>query len=518
MGKGLRDLLTNEGRDMEIKVVAGDITQVESAAIIVNLFEGVESPVGATGAADRALDGAISRLIADGEIRGKKGEITIIHTLGRIPPARVVVAGLGKAESFGPEMARQVTAGVCRRLRSAGVRSAATIVHGAGIGGLDVREAAQAVAEGCMLGLYTFRRHFSKDEDGNRALDELSVVEQDAARVPDVERGLERGRIFAEAAMLARDMVNEPPNYMTPTHIASVAERLASEHGLDSTILDQPRMEELGMGGLLGVAKGSVEPPKFIVLTYKGDPDNPDNNLGLLGKGITMDTGGISLKSSAAMFSMKSDMSGAAAVISAIGAIAQLKPQLNVTAIAAATENMPSGSAQKPGDVLRTMSGKTVEVENTDAEGRLVLSDALAYARQMGLNRLVDVATLTGAIVTALGDVCIGAFTNNTELLDSVVAAGEASGERIWQLPMYDDYKEQNRSQVADVKNTGGAKAGSITAAQFLAEFSEDTPWVHLDIAGTAMTDRESGYKVRGATGVPTRTLIRLAMDLAAQE
>ncbi len=502
---------------MEIKAIAGDITQADAPAVIVNLFEGVEAPAGATGAVDRALDGAISSLIADGEIRGKKGEVTIIHTLGRMPSARVVVAGLGKADSFTPEVARQVSAGVSRRLKSAGVRSAATIVHGAGIGGLDAGDAAQALAEGCLLGLYTFRRHFSKSEDADRTLDELSVVELDASRLPAIESGLERGRIFAEAAALARDMVNEPPNHMTPTHMADVAAGLAAEHGLESTILDTPQMEELGMGGLLGVAKGSVEPPKFIVLTYRGDPGNPDNNLGLLGKGITMDTGGISLKTSAAMFTMKSDMSGAAAVIAAIGAIAQLKPRLNVTAIAAATENMPSGSAQKPGDVLTTMSGKTVEVENTDAEGRLALSDALAYARQMGLNRLVDVATLTGAIVTALGDVCTGAFTNDRDLLDSVIAAGEASGERIWQLPMFDDYKEQNRSQVADVKNTGGARAGSITAAQFLAEFSEDTPWVHLDIAGTAMRDRESGYLVRGATGVPTRTLIRLALDLAAQ-
>ena len=502
---------------MEIKAIAGDITQTDSPAVIVNLFEGVETPGGATGAADTALDGAISQLIADGEIRGKKGEVTIIHTLGRMPAARVVVAGLGKADAFTTEVARQVAAGVSRRLRSAGVRSAATVVHGAGVGGLDVQDAAQALAEGCHLGLYTFRRHFSKSEDGDRTLDELSVVEQDASRVPVIESGLERGRIIAEAAALARDMVNEPPNHMTPTHIADIAAGLASEHGLESTILDSPQMEELGMGGLLGVAKGSVEPPKFIVLTYRGDPDNPDNNLGLLGKGITMDTGGISLKTSAAMFSMKSDMSGAAAVVSAIGAIAQLKPRLNVTAIASCTENMPSGSAIKPGDVLYTMSGKTVEVENTDAEGRLALSDALAYARQMGLNRLVDVATLTGAVVTALGDVCTGAFTNNDELLDAVVAAGDAAGERIWQLPMFADYKEQNRSQVADVKNTGGARAGSITAAQFLAEFSEDTPWVHLDIAGTAMTDKESGYLVRGATGVPTRTLIRLALDLAAE-
>ena len=496
---------------MDIKAVSGDITQTDAGAIVVNLFEGVQTPGGATGAADRAMDGAISKLIADGEIKGKKGEITVIHTLGKIPPARVVVAGLGKADRFNAEVVRQVMGAVCRRLRGVGIEKAATILHGAGIGGMDVDESAQAISEGSLLGLYTFKRHMTRQEDDEKGLKELTVVESDSSKLSTLQQSLDRGKVFAEATMLARDMVNEPSNFMTPTHMAEVATSVAGEHGLELTVLDRPKMEELGMGGLLGVARGSAEPPKFIVLQYKGDPDNPDNNLGILGKGITFDTGGISLKSAAGMGEMKGDMSGAAAVISAIKAIAQVAPKLNVTAIAAVTENMPSGSAQKPGDVLRTMSGKTVEVENTDAEGRLVLSDALCYARQMGLNRLVDVATLTGAIVTALGDVCSGAFTNNQDLLSAVAQAGETSGERIWQLPMFEEYKEQNKSQVADVKNTGGRKAGSIAAAQFLAEFSEDTPWVHLDIAGTFMSEKESGYQVKGATGVPTRTLINLA-------
>ena len=420
---------------MDTKAISGDITQVDAGTAVVNLFEGVEKPGWATGAADSALDGAISRLIADGEIKGRKDEVTIIHTLGKIPPARVVVAGLGKREEFNADVVRQVMGTTCRRLRTAGVERVATILHGAGIGGLETSEAAQAVAEGSLLGLYTFKRHFSKSEE--REIKELTVVETDASRLPPIQEALDSGRITAEAVALARDMVNEPSNFMTPTHIAETARRVAQDHSLEIEVLDRPQMEELGMGGLLGVARGSAEPPKFIVLRYQGDPGNPDNNLGLLGKGITFDTGGISLKHAAGMEAMKGDMAGAASVISAIGAIAQLKPRINVTAIAAATENMPGASAQKPGDVVRSMGGKTIEVENTNAEGRLVLSDALGYARQQGLRQLVDVATLTGAIRVALGDYCTGAFTNDQTLLDATVLAGAAAGERIWQLPMY---------------------------------------------------------------------------------
>ena len=499
---------------MNIKVIAGDIADIDVDAAVINIFDDVQISDGATGAVDKALGGAISRLISEGEIKGGKGEVTIIHTFGKISPSRVVVVGLGKQKDLSGEVLRQVMGTICRRLRRIGVESASTILHGAGIGGLDVAESGQAIVEGSLLGLYTFRRHFGKTEHRESGFKELAIVEIDDSKVSVLDGVLHKGRILAEAVIMARDMVNEPSNYMTPTHLAAIAQQIADEHGLEVTIIDKLKMEELGMGGLLGVSKGTIEPPKFIVLRYYGDPANPDNNIGFLGKGITFDTGGISLKGAAGMMQMKSDMAGAASVIAAMMAIARLKPEVNVTVIAAATENMVGGSAQKPGDVLVTMSGKTVEVENTDAEGRLVLADAITYARQLGLNRLVDVATLTGAIVTALGDICTGAFTNDQDIMDSVVKAGEAAGERIWQLPMYEEYKAQNKSQVADIKNTGGRKAGSITAAQFLAEFIEDTPWVHLDIAGTSMSDKESGYYTRGATGVSVRTLVNLALDL----
>ena len=502
---------------MDFRAVAGNITEVPVGALVVNLFEGVETPGGGTGAVDRALDGAISALIADGEIKGKKGELTLIHTLGKLPPARVVVVGLGKQADFNAEVVRVVTASSSRYLRKLGVRQAATLAHGAGIGGLAPEASAQAMAEGAHLGLYTFKKYFSKDGDGDngKTLDELQIIEQDQAKLPALQAGIDRGRIVAEAVLLARDLVNEPASVMTPTRMAEVAQEMAQQQGLEIDVIDALRMEELGMGMLLAVARGSHQPPKMIVLRYAGDPDNADNNLGLVGKGITFDSGGISLKSAGGMWEMKGDMSGAAAVIGAMQAIAQLKPRINVTAIAPCTENMPGGSAQRPGDVIRAMNGKTAEVDNTDAEGRLILADALSYARTMDLKRLVDVATLTGAITVALGDQATGGFTNNQELYDMVAEAGNQAGERIWQLPMYPEYKEQIKSDIADVKNTGGRGAGSITAALFLAEFSEDTPWVHLDIAGTFISHKEKGYRVKGATGTPVRTLVNLAMNLS---
>ena len=498
---------------MNIKAVSGDITKLDVGAIVVNLFEGVTTPGGATGAVDRALDGAISKLISDGELKGKKEEITLIHTLGKMTPSRVLVVGLGKQRDFDQDTVRAVSAEACRYLRRLGVNKAATIAHGAGIGGMDPETSAQGIAEGAVLGLYRFDKYMSKNEN-NKKLEELQIVEVDSSKIDALNKGVDRGSIMAEAANLCRDMVNEPANNMPPTRMAEIAQQVATEMDLEIQILDRPQMQEMGMGALLGVAKGSDQPPKFIVLRYWGDRENEANNLGLLGKGITFDTGGISIKPSQGMGEMKTDMAGGASVISAMEAIGQLKPKINVTGIVPATENMPGGSAQRPGDVVRAMNGKSIEVDNTDAEGRLVLADAICYARQLGLTRLVDMATLTGAIVVALGHVCTGAFTNNQELVEKVIGAGKKTGERIWQMPMFDDYKEQNKSSVADIKNTGGRPAGSITAAQFLAEFSEDTPWVHLDIAGTARGEKEKGYNPKGATGIPVRTLINLALDL----
>ena len=499
---------------MEIKVESNSIANVDAGAIVVNLFEGVTSPGGATGAVDRALEGAITTLIADGEIKGKLGETTVIHTLGKMPAARVVVAGLGKSQDFDIDRVRRVSGTVCTRLRKIRVSDVATIVHGAGIGGLEPRGAAQAMAEGAVLGLYRFDK-YKADGDEKNDIETLRVVEFDASKIPDIEAGLDTGAMLAQAVNRCRDMVNEPANEMTPAQMAEAALEVALASGLEMEVLDRSDMEELGMGALLGVAQGSDVPPKLIVIRYRGDPDDESNSLALVGKGITFDSGGLDLKPAAGMRQMKRDMSGGAAVIAAMGAIAKLAPKVNVTGIVPATENMPGANAQKPGDVVRTMSGKTIEIDNTDAEGRLVLADALAYARSLGIERIVDAATLTGAILTSLGKVRMGVFGNDQALVDAVLAAAGEAGERAWQFPMDDEYKQQYKSDVADIKNTGGRDAGSITGAQIIGEFAGGASWVHLDIAGVAYGDSSGGYKPKGATGVPVRTLVNLAVRLA---
>ncbi len=499
---------------MDIKVINEDVARVETPALIVNLFEGVTTPGGATGAVDKALDGAISRLIADGEIKGKKGEIRLIHTFGKIPANRVLVLGLGKSDAFDEDSVRRLMAQACRYLRNLGVKQVATIAHGAGIAGMDAESSAQAIAEGSILGLYRFQRHKTKN-DNKSDIEELQIVERDTSKTAALQAGAERGSVVAEAACMARDLVNEPANVMTPTRLAEEAVQVAGAHGLEVEVLERDDMRKLGMGVLLGVAQGSHEPPKFIILRYKGDQENPEQDLGLIGKGITFDTGGISIKPSARMEEMKGDMAGAASVIAAAKAVAQLKPRLNVTFIAAATENMPGGSAQRPGDIVKAMDGQTIEVINTDAEGRLVLADAVAYARKQGLSPIVDMATLTGACVIALGNICTGVIGNDQDIVDKVIAAGQKAGEKAWQLPTFDEYKEQYKSNVADMMNVGGRAAGTITGGMIIGEFAGDTPWAHLDIAGTSYTGKESGYQVKGGTGVPVRTLVNLVLGMA---
>jgi len=495
---------------MEVKVVSGDITGLSLSAIIVNLFEGVKNPGGATAAVDKALGGLITQLVAEGEIKGKRNEITLIHSMGKIAPERVVVAGLGKEEELTLSVIRGVAAEACRFLRRVGATQVATIAHGAGVGSIDAEKSAQAVTEGAMLGLYTFRKHQTKEADEGE-IEQLLIVERDEAKLAALERGCARGRIMAEATNLARDMANEPANYMTPTHMAEVAHRVADEWGLECRILEQADMERLGMGAILSVARGSRQPPKLILLSYKGG-DPSKSPLGLVGKGITFDSGGISIKPSEGLGDMKGDMAGGAAVIAAMRAIGELRPKVNVTALVPATENLPDGAALKPGDIVQASNGKTIEVVTTDAEGRLILADALCYALTLGLSPVVDVATLTGACHVALGDFCTGAFGNDQELVDRVIKAGEEAGEYIWQMPMYEEYKEQNKSDIADIKNSAGRWGGAITGAQFLAEFVAETPWVHLDIAGPSRAEKDRTYLVKGATGVAVRTLVNLTL------
>ena len=501
---------------MEIKAVAGNVTALETGALIVNLFEGVTQPGGDTGAVDAALDGAITNLISEGEIKGKKGELTLIHTLGKLPAARVIVAGLGKTEKFTVEVVRQTMGDAARFLRRRNVRRAATIAHGAGIGGMDPKTSGQAIAEGAYLGLYTFQLYKSPSDDGSaNQVEELLVVETDTGKIAALQQGIDRGRLLAESVIIARDLANEPANVLTPTEMAERARQVAEEARLEFSVIDKPQMAELGMGALLAVAAGSDRPPKFIVIRYRGDPDNESNNVALCGKGITFDSGGISIKPAEGMAAMKGDMAGGASVIGAMKAIAALKPKINVMALIPATENMSGGSATHPGDVVRGMTGKSMEIDNTDAEGRLVLADAIGYARQHGQRRIIDVATLTGAAVVALGNTTSAVMGNDQALIDRAIKAGESTGEKMWQLPMFEEYRELIKSNIADVKNTGGRPAGSITGAFFIAEFVEDVPWVHLDIAGTSRTSKDSGHMVTGATGVPVRTLVNLVLDLA---
>ncbi|MBE0430336.1 MAG: leucyl aminopeptidase [Dehalococcoidia bacterium] len=501
----------------KIRATADDITQVEADAIVVNLFEGVDQPAGATAAVDRALDGAVSSLIRRGEIKGKFGEVGIVHSFGQPPlisAGIVAIAGLGKPEAFDADRIRGVSAEFCRALRKLNCRRIATILHGAGTGGIEPESCAQAITEGALLGLYAFTK-YKKPEHEDIA--EILLVAREEGLVPLLDAAIDRGRVAAEATNLARDMVNEPANYMTPGRMAETAEALAAEHGLQCKVLDREDMEAMGMGALSGVARGSNQPPKLITLSYKTDASS-NSGLGFLGKGITFDSGGISIKPSDGMGEMKSDMAGAAAVIAALVAIARLKPQINVTAVTPVAENLPSGSALRPGDVLRAMNGKTIEVISTDAEGRLILADALCYARKLGLSPLVDVATLTGACRIALGTRYAGLFANDQDLASRILNAAQRTGEGIWRMPLPDEYREQIKSDIADIKNTGERPGAAITAALFLSEFVEDTPWAHMDIAGPAYGNKESGYLLKGATGFGVRTLLELALQEAKSQ
>ncbi len=502
---------------MEVKVKAQDLLSYEGDALVVNLFEGVKQPGGATGAVDKALSGAITAAIRRQEFGGKLYERLLLHTFGKLPVLQVLVIGLGKQQDFTVDRIRSASAEALRHLREVGARRVASIAHGAGAGGIGPEEAAEALTEGALLGLYRFGKYKRPGEDKQKAIEQLTLLERDRGKIGALERGVRLGRVLAEATAAARDLVNEPPNNLTPSEFAARARRMLNGLNITVTTLDRSKMKRLGMGALLGVAQGSHNPPKLIVAAYKGTKGKRKGpRLGLIGKGITFDSGGISIKPSEGMEAMKGDMAGGAAVLAAIKAIAELKLPVEVTAVVPATENLPSGTAQRPGDIVRTMNGKTIEVINTDAEGRLILADALCYARVMGLTHLVDVATLTGACVVALGSVRTGAFTNNRELMWRVQQAAEAAGEKLWELPLDDEYGEQIKSDYADMKNVGGRKAGAITAAKLLANFVGDTPWVHLDIAGTSQAEKERGYQVKGATGAMVRTLVRVALGFAA--
>ena len=494
------------------KVIIQNASVVETSAMAVFYFQEQENLSKSLETIDAELGGTIKQLIETGEIKGKVGEVTVIHSMGKVVPQRIVVCGLGKKGDLKPDVLRQAASSVCKTLGKKGVKDIAFKIPDDELIGMSAPVVAQLLAEGAELGAWSFTKYFTSSDDGN-GIEQISYVASKGDE-EQIDAGIKIGKIFAEAANLARDMANEPANFMKPEDMARIAKEVAEQNNLEIEIMEQAKMEELEMRATLAVAQGSCNAPKFMVLKYKGT-ESPDIDLALVGKAVTFDSGGISIKPDNKMEAMKMDMAGGASVIAAIKGIADLKLAINVAALVAAVENLPSGTAQRPGDVVKAMSGKTIEVISTDAEGRMTLADVLAYAEKIGAKRIVDVATLTGACVIALGEVATGVFTNDQELVNQVIAAGEEAGEYMWQLPMYDEYKAQYKSDVADVKNVGGRDGGAITAALFLGEFIEKTPWVHMDVAGTAMIDKDRKYWPKGGTGVPTRTLINLAKLLA---
>jgi leucyl aminopeptidase len=500
---------------MQVHITTQTLRDLACDALIIGAVRKIEGKgisLTKTGnTVDQLLNNLIAERIADGEFKGNLGEILTIHTMGKLAAKRVLVVGLGQQSKVNSKSLQRACAIATRRLQDTGAHTIALAIdlHNDKV---STEQSTQAQTEGALLGLYTFRAYQTADKD-QRGITHIQIYTDSASKV-QAEQAINKAKILADATNTARDLVNEPPNVLTPTELAQRAVAMAKQTGLEYEVFDREKIAQLGMGGLIGVSQGSAQPPRFIVLRYRGAPENTQA-LGLVGKGITFDTGGISIKPADHMDEMKGDMGGAAAVFGAMQAIANLKPHINVTALIPTCENMPSGTAYRPGDILRILNGKTIEIVNTDAEGRLVLADGLSYAVKEGLSPIINLATLTGGVVVALGSVMTGLFCNNETLTNEIISAGQSAGEKYWPLPLDDEYQELIKSEIADIKQTGGRYASSVSAAKILEHFVDNTPWAHLDIAGTSYVENKKSYQEKGGTGVGVRTLAELILHLA---
>ena len=495
------------------------LENVNCDVLIVNLFEGVKSPGGGTGAVDKALNGEIKKIIKEEDFKGKIGSPLVIRTNGEISAKKVIVVGLGEKGKFDLDSIRKASAAAIRTSKKEKAKTVCTILHGAGEGKIDPKDAAQAITEVSQLALYEFDKYKSREikdkKESKKEIQTLIICEIDRSKLKDIEAGIKRGNIIAKAQKLARDLVTEPAIAATPTRLANVSRQVAKENKLKIKVLDEKACRKLGMGAFLSVAQGSEEPPKFIEIKYV-PKKKPKKHIAIVGKGVTFDSGGLSLKPAQSMETMKDDMSGAAAVISTMSTMRELQPNVAITMIVAATENMPSGKAYRPGDVVRAMNGKTIEILNTDAEGRVTLADAMSYVVKQKPDEIIDLATLTGACVVALGDTANGIMTNNQKFADKIIKAGNEAGERMWQLPLYDEDREKIKSDIADMINTGSkGKSGAQNGAVFIEKFVNNIPWVHIDIAGPSWIDKENEYGPKGPTGVGVRTLINYLTNYA---
>jgi leucyl aminopeptidase len=495
---------------MQITLETKPFAALETDALVSYVFEDGDPVQGRIAEVDQLTEGLLRRLVASAELTGKSLEMTLVHAPRGLKAARLLVVGAGKREKFDTAVLRRIAGAALRYLKSRSVKQFAFVL----CENESVEAAAQAVAEGALTANFESDKYKTDKKDA-KSFDSIALTgfsDQDRGAA---EKGVARGRVIAEAQNFARDLVNEPSNILTPKVLGEKAAAMAKEAGLSVDILDEKRIADLKMGALLSVAQGSVEPPRMMVLTYT--PANPKPGapvIGLIGKAVTFDTGGISIKPSDGMEKMKYDMAGGATMLGVMRALAALKPNVKVICVVPSTENMPGGRAQKPGDIQTAMSGKTIEVLNTDAEGRLILADGIHYAKQLGATHLIDAATLTGAIVVALSNINVGVFGSDQPFTDKLLASAKAAGEKMWQMPIDDDYRELIKGTVADIQNIGSGKGGgAITGAMFIKEFTGDSPWIHLDIAGTAWNDDAKPWLAKGPTGVALRTLIHLVMS-----
>jgi leucyl aminopeptidase len=500
---------------MKITVKHGHPLKHKTPCLVFIVPEGKPAASPLLKETDRLLNGRISRAVKDKEFSGKRRQTLLLHTGGLLPCQRVLLVGLGKEKKSDGEALRLAAAAAVQGLRERRITSCTVVLSEEILTGLPLKNKTQATVEGLLLASYRFDRyHTEKGRERPPQLEDLQLLVTEKSRLEEAERATLEARHLCRGVYLARDLVNEPGNVKSPDYLARQALDIAGEAGLECTVLGKQDLEKESMNALLGVAQGSVREPRLIVLSYQGGA-REEKPIALIGKGVVFDSGGISLKPSEKMDEMKMDMAGGAAVLGTFLAAALLRIPINLVGIVPAVENLPSGSAIRPGDILTSLSGRTIEVLNTDAEGRLILADALTYAQRFEPRVVIDLATLTGACIIALGHHATAVLGNHSGLIHQLIRAGEQTGEKLWQLPLWEDYAEQLKSEVADVKNTGGRSAGTITAAAFLQKFARDYRWAHLDIAGTAWEDSGNGYRPKGGTGVGVRLLVQYLRQAA---
>ena len=488
---------------MKLSLINSEITKLENELLCVPIYEEGDSKE--IEIINAELDGLISELNDNGQVSSKLGSFANIYTLKKLKSKQIITYGLGKKSTLNYEKIRTVTGDLVRYINKMKIKDASIVIPGEGISNLKFNDTADAVSQGFLLGSYKYDKY--KSTKAINTLNKLNLVntsgnkfDHDFATVVNE----------CESINLVRDLINEPPNYMNPPKLEEISKSISKDSEIDLSVLNVKEMEELGMEVILGVGKGSIHDPKMIILNYEGDKSNPENNIAVIGKGITFDSGGLNLKPGMSMRTMKTDMSGSAVVLGVMNAVAHQKPKKNVMGILAVAENMPGGKAQRPGDVVKAMNGKTIEIGNTDAEGRLVLSDALSYAVDKGIKKIIDIATLTGAISIALGNEYTGLFGNDQEFINEFKNSAQQTGEKFWQLPVDQNYSKQYKDSIADIENIGGSAAGSITGAMIIGEFAGDTSWIHLDIASTITSPKDKGYNPKGPTAISVRTILNL--------